>query len=274
MNVRTISWWCAAVVIGSSAFAQETPPASDATALQGPKVAAEKPPESLVQRDVAGKLVRLEERPEQAALKLLDLSPMEREGADAVLKAHAAAAAKLLSEHTDLFLKVQTARQGGASFEELAPLMREFEELVPELLRKPLVDRVSEALPEAKRARFHALVQEYGQAIVKEEAGAKGRVVPSGPFAARRLESNLLLRDMGQALRARVTDQRERLAALVKAVEATPEQAEKIDALFRSQAQGPESRTAETRMRLMRQLAELLTPEQRVKLRAFYRDER
>ena len=93
MNVRTIGWWCAAVVIGSSAFAQETPPASDATALQGPKVAPEKAPESLVQRDVAGKLVRLEERPEQAALKLLDLSPMEREGADAVLKAHAAAAA-------------------------------------------------------------------------------------------------------------------------------------------------------------------------------------
>jgi hypothetical protein len=53
------------------ARAQDAPPAD---ALRGPAVKETARPATLVQREMGGALVRLETRPEEAALDLLDLS--------------------------------------------------------------------------------------------------------------------------------------------------------------------------------------------------------
>ena len=79
----------------------------------------------------------------------------------------------------------------------------------------------------------------------------------------------MLLREMGRSLGALVNERRERTAALIQAVDATPEQAEKIEKIFRSQTQGAQTRTPESRGRIMREILELLTPEQRVKAREY-----
>jgi hypothetical protein len=265
----------------SPVWAQGTQPAppkvmdpADASALGGPKVAQKPHQLTLVERDATDKVTRLTQRSEEAAIGLLGLPSEEKAPIDAFFIKRAAAVSKLLGDHTPLFLKLQAARQGGASRDELAPLMEEFETAAADLLKTPLIDSVLELLPASAREPYTKLVSDYNAAVLAEELASRtGRVVEGpramGRVASRRLEANMLLREMGRSLGALVNERRERTAALIQAVDATPEQAEKIEKIFRSQTQGAQTRTPESRGRIMREILELLTPEQRVKAREY-----
>src|SRR6185369_6731089 len=216
---------------------------------------------------------------------------------------------KLLQEQYELFLKIQNARQSGAKPSEVRPLMREFRGYAQPLLENPLEDQVDKTLPEAKRAEFRRLVDEYKRVTAAEEPGGMGAgngtgggggrgkggaddakpdaaanpPAPAGKSPAEgpippRVEMNLLLREMWRALNAMVTERKEHLSALLKAVDATPEQEGKIQAIVREQAEGKEKagagireRTPEERLAVWEKIMAVLTPEQRVKARELRR---
>jgi len=247
---------------------------SEAAALGGPKVVQPQREPTLVELDATGKVTRLTQRPEEAAVALLDLSKEEKAPVDAFFIKRAAAVSRLLAANTPLFLKLQAARQGGAQRDEIAPLMDEFETAAAELLKTPLIDSVLGLLPASARERYTKLVSDYNAAVLAEELASRtGRVVAGpramGRVAAKRLEANMLLREMGRSLGTQVTERRERTEALIKAVDATPEQAEKIEKIFRKRAQDAQARTPESRGMIMREILELLTPQQQTKAREF-----
>ncbi|MCX5689343.1 MAG: hypothetical protein NTV94_06070 [Planctomycetota bacterium] len=247
---------------------------AEASALGGPKVSQTSRAPTLVERDATGKVTRLTQRPEEAAIGLLGLTQEAKAPIEAFFIKRAAAVSRLLADNTPLFLKLQAARQGGASRDELAPLMEEFETVAADLLESPLSDSVRSLLPASAREPFTKFVDEYNAAVLAEELASRtGRVVEGpramGPVASTRLEANMLLREMGRSLGTLVNERRERTAALIKAVDATPEQAEKIEKIFRSQTQGAQARTPETRGMIMRQILDLLTPDQRIKAREY-----
>ncbi len=251
------------ILAASLARAQEQP----VDPLRGPAVKERQAPATLVQREMSGAMVRLETRPEQAALDLLGLSKEERAAADKVIAERAALVNKLLAEHYDLFQKIVTARQGGAPREELAPLVREFrKEAAPLFEGEPFADRVGAALPKEKAERFAALVEEYKRAEAAEGEKQGEAPPPWGRGAAARVETNLALREMGRALRAIVQDRRERTEELIKKLDATPEQEEKIRSIIRETGSknGFVTELNEDRRReLMDKVLAVLTPEQR-----------
>jgi hypothetical protein len=108
---------------------------------------------------------------------------------------------------------------------------------------------------------------------------ATGKSPAEGPIPPR-VEMNLLLGEMGRALNAMVTERKEHLSALLRAVDATPEQEGKIQAIVREQAEsagkdkagaGLRERTPEERLAVWEKIMAVLTPEQRVKARELRR---
>ncbi|HMN40868.1 MAG TPA: hypothetical protein PKE29_08475 [Phycisphaerales bacterium] len=278
---------------------------SDADALRGPSIQESPKSISLTKRDISGNVERLDTRPEQAALDLLGLSAGERKAPEQVLSDRYAAVTTLLQNHQALFLQLQQGRQGGAKPEELRPLMREMQAFAAPLLENPLQDQVAAALPEGKRAAFHTVVGEYKRISASEEPGGPRRRAGSesgrtrgrrgdatempdaGPTSAAtarisaRVEMNLLLRETARALNAIVVERREHTDALLKAVDATPEQEGQIRAIVRSRAEttdgkspatsGAAARSPEERRANWDQIMALLTPEQRRKAMEYRR---
>ncbi|MEY3230368.1 MAG: hypothetical protein RL689_457, partial [Planctomycetota bacterium] len=162
--------------------------------------------------------------------------------------------------------------------EDLRQKMREFREAASGLLNPPLAKQLSATLPDAKRAEFRRLVNEYTSAMTEDEAAARrggmqamdgerpaGRRPERAGAAAMMMEMNLLLRETGRGLAAKVTERRERMDELLKAVDATDEQAEKIRRLARESASETSGykQTEAQRAELTRKILDVLTPEQR-----------
>ncbi len=268
ITVLAVSGWAA-----SSGLAQEpgTGAQKDGDAMRGPKVGERQSVPTLVRRDASGKLERLEVRPEQGAVDLLKLTPEERKPVDGVFVARLLEINKALQEHYDLFIKLQTARQGGAKPEEVRPLMREFRPAIVGLIEPALVERVEAVISEGKRAEYRGYVDEYKRAFAASEpmgergggagagtggGGGRGRGVEgrekgekdggemkpadgaasTGPIPAR-VELNLLLREMGRSLKGIVDERKEHMDHFLKSIEATPEQEAKIRAITREAAE-------------------------------------
>lgn len=279
-----------AALLASPAFAQV---ADDGTELGGPRVVTSEKPKTITEHEMDGTLKKIDTRPEQAALALLDLTPAEKTAVEAILDKRAVAVGALLAEHQALFLKIQQARQGNAPREEIAPLMREFRPIAAPLVSPALLDQLAGVLPAEKAARLRSLVGEYMQALAAE--GAKDGRAPAAPPAdtpqrrrpnaesaaqktgadriiSERMEINLLLREMGRSLNAVVEERRAHSAALMKAIEATPEQEEQIRAIVRGIGDSAGLRpTREQRAEMRRKIMAILSPEQQKKFNEFQR---
>ncbi len=318
MNIARVLAAGLVTSLGCAALAEPpspTPPAkADDGALKGPSVRETPKVATLVKRDMSGVFEHLDTRPEQAAVGLLGLSAEERAPADKIFTERFTAVTKVLQEHYESFLKLQGARQAGGSREEMRPLLREMRGYVAPLMEPSLQDKVSAVLPEAKRAEFARLVDEYKRAAAAAEPGGfgagagtgggngKGRgreksadgdakpmddkPVDSKPAAKGdadgpippRVEMNLVLREMGRALKAIVTERKEHLDTLLKTVGATPEQEAQIQAIVRERKPGEDKagaglveRTPEERIAVWEKIMAVLTPEQRVKARELRR---
>jgi hypothetical protein len=269
----------------------------DDQALAGPRVDKAPTGKTLIERNFDGSLVRIDERPEQAATALLTLSADEKAAVTKLFDDRAAGITKLLYEHFDTFLAIQAARQGGAmrpggdpkEREALQPKMKELRTAAEEagLLRPALVEQVAKLLSEDQATEYRRIVGEYMAALEAQFQRENGQMqgafsrpgnptpdVPrrGGP-GADRAEINLLLREVARSLGAIVQERKEQLEALFKAVDATPEQQSKIEAIVRQSAgqnklrpPSPEQR-AENFMKIM----DVLTPEQREKARERFR---
>ncbi|CAG0954715.1 hypothetical protein PHYC_00398 [Phycisphaerales bacterium] len=267
-------------LLAGAALGQEKPAEQPASPLAGPKVSAPEQKKTLAQRDMEGRVVRLETRPEAAALDLLSLTPEERIAVDKVLTDRAALVSKTLFDNMEICLKVQNARQAGDR-DGMPALMREFREAAEPLFTPSLLDQLAGMLPEAKRAELRSLVKEYLTALAEDQEnramnegkpdegaprrgpGPDGR---AGGFAGgqRRAEMNLTIRELAQTLAATVAERRERTEALFKAVNATPEQESKITAILRGPERPANARPDPAeRGEMMRKIMEVLTPAQR-----------
>lgn len=283
-------------------------PVPPSDVLRGPKVEDRSLEHAtLVKRDFSGALVRLETRPEIAAVDLLGLTKEEREPADAVLADRAAKISAFTLGHYDLLIKLQGARQGG-SRQELAGLMRDVRTEAGELFSVSLADQVAAALPEARKEKFREMVGEYVKALAVElenedraatsgsrgrspgspakpadapgsnqsgegaepmrDAGRSAKAEPSA-MSIRRVQGQLFVREMARSFGSFVEDRREHADAMLKAVEATPEQENKIRGMLREF--GVETAfkpTPQQRAELWGRILRELTPEQRRKAAA------
>lgn len=269
-TILSVSGWAASSVPGQEPEKGTAAPA-DGDAMRGPKVGERQAAPTLVRRDASGKLERLELRPEQGAVDLLKLTPEERKPVDEVLTARLLEINKALQEHYDLFIKLQTARQGGAKPEEVRPLMREFRSAVTALLEPALVERMAAMIPEGKRAEYRGYVDEYKRAFVASEpmnergggagagtggGGGRGRGVEGREKVEKdggemrpadgatntdripaRVEVNLLLREMARSLKGIVDERKEHMDHFLKSIDATSEQEARIRAITRDAAE-------------------------------------
>lgn len=293
MSLRPLSALLAAICGSCSAAAlafeppEDTPAAAPASAkpppeeisLGGPKVKPAEAERTLVHREMNGALVRLEERPETAALKLLKLSKAQRDAADELLVKRGALVSKTLSANMELFLELQGARQAGDR-DAAQKLMIRMRDAAKDLLDPPLVDTLAGAVGEERGKELRALVDEYfGALAVEENKPADGAdrpgAAPSRPRAAAaaalnprmrmRMELNLAVREMARTLAASVTERQERMDALLKAAEATPEQEARIRAIMRAGNAGGQPPSQEAREETTRKILAELSPEQREK---------
>ncbi len=279
--------------------------------LRGPKVEDGPARPTLVKRDFGDALVRLDERPEAAAIELLGLSDQERAACDAVLKERAAKVSAFTFDHYEQFQKIVTAQKGGSG-EEARPLIRQLAGEARDLLDPPLKERIAGVIGAEKRAEFLRLVGEYDDALMREgpvgsrggdpedspqrrqehrdeqgageqkqgESGNEMKQSPppregraGGPMAGMRVEVRLLLHEMGGSFKSFVEDRREHIDALMRAVEATPEQENRIRGMIREAAAESKFKpTAEKRAEIFKRIMDELTPEQRVKARGMVRE--
>lgn len=272
--------------------------AADAALMEGPKVDARNAPKTLVARSFDGKLTVIEDRPEFAAVALLEIDESLLAAYTTLREDRAIAVNSLLRDEYELFLNLQGLRQSSADPAKMRPLMFQFREAAGGLVDPPLKEQVAAVLPEEQRAEYLAIVQEYLEALRTDypagrEARADKDVTPAesaemnaaadgekrknrrevpAAFREQRAEVVLLLREVAQSLGALVQASRERGDELMKAIEATPEQDAAIRVILQEKAGLGQKPTKANRAELFQAIAAELTTEQRRKLVQYLRN--
>ncbi len=270
----------------------KAPTSPDDQALAGPKVDRPASEKTNVERTYDGTLVRLETRPEQAAIALLTLTDDQKQPINKLFEDRATKLSNVLFDNLDTFLAVPAAGQAGGGRpsndpkdrEEIAGKMRELHKAGAEagLIEPPLIDQVAKLLPQEQTPEFRRLVAEYMTALeqqAQKDFGANpqgsfsrpGNPTPDGPRARRpqrstkRVQMNLFIRELARTLGAVVQERKEQADALYKAVDATPEQQAQIQKLIRDSAEKNKGKrpTPEQRAETFKKIMDLLTPEQR-----------
>lgn len=151
------------------AKADQPAPAKDEAPLKGPTVASPETKPTLVQRDFAGKVIRLEMQPAEAAVKLLRLDDATRAKVDAVILERSALLDKIVTDNLELLVKLQGAREAPDKAE-YGRLTHELsEKSTPLVQRGPLAVELAGILPPAANSELRRLMQEYWKAIVDED---------------------------------------------------------------------------------------------------------
>jgi hypothetical protein len=263
---------------------------------------------TLMRPSFDGTMEELTERPEVAVLRQLALSDLERSATDKLLAERTIKVNKLLAENLDEVIAMQSLLQemaGGTSpylrrpaDEDDQSAMKDGEargerrgeraaeqalrmkvlamrEKAKDLVDPPLVDQIADHLSAENQTKLREAVAEYYRANPaprRARAGLDARPLRSessqSPRAAARRETQQLLREVGQALRALVEERQAKFDELVQAVGPTPEQEAKIQAILRDQGvRGQLQPTAAQRTESFRKIMDVLTPEQRTRLR-------
>ncbi|MFN0131344.1 MAG: hypothetical protein ACKVW3_02235 [Phycisphaerales bacterium] len=242
----------------------DSPPTAEGAALAGPKV-SERSTTTLIERDFAGKVKRLDTPPEEASLALLDLDEATRAATTRILNERAAIMDGIVRDNIDLLLKFVTARQGGDRAA-IVSLLGEFNaKLEPLRARGELVDEIHDALPPAMRGRFTTLVTEYRKAVTDEAAGeAKTKGERARPRAAAMRER---LADLGLEVKRSYerligAGQRD-FEALIEELQLAPEQETKVRNLAQEYVQKTKGKPTPAQQRqLVTSIMAHLTPEQ------------
>lgn len=286
--------------------APKAEPAPEAV-LGGPRIPVREVRPTLVSLDSQGKLVPLDERPEIVAVGMIGLSGDAKKAADKVLNEHGAAVSKALNEHQAIFLQIQSARQSGDQ-RLASQITRELRQKAPQLWEPPLLDQLAKAIPVEKAVQLRSIVNEYLNELAKEGApggdkrrapartpaatgpsggspmtGGDGDSMMSGPSEGsptpaasplddpqtlRRIENNLVVREMARSLKSLVEMRREQTDRLLAGLGLTPEQDAQIRKLIHDTGtQSKDARPSQADHRaLIEQIKKLLTVEQQQQL--------
>ncbi|MGQ0627446.1 MAG: hypothetical protein ACT4PL_05015 [Phycisphaerales bacterium] len=154
-------------------------PAAELDALGGPKVVEKQKPLTLIERDMAGKIKRLEQQPAEAAVRLLKLTPEIRAKVDRLLADHASAMDQLVRDNLKTIVALGGARAAGQVDDARNHLRELMAAAGPLKDRGRLQSQLTTVLSETDRSEVRRLTNEYFTAVVKEktdEAGGESRV--------------------------------------------------------------------------------------------------
>ncbi len=223
---------CVLVVVGAAlATTPAEPPAPDDPAglLRGPDV-PDQLRQTLVRRNMSGDFVRVEGRPEVAALALLSLDGATLDAALAVAAARHDDLAALLIDEIDLVRELSDAvlagdREGARlHMDELRAI---FEPAAP---RDVLYDKLTPVLSDAQATELQRLLDEYWGAWV----GAELAPLPEGerddarPATIDRLSFQLFQEDITRAYDSSLRRYRDAMQAIYGAIQPTDEQREQV----------------------------------------------
>ncbi len=168
--------------LSSAAPAQDTeavrpsPPTatSPPNPLAGPSLAtAPAPKPTLVQRDFAGKLVRLDVAPAEAAVKVIELNPPTRAKIDAILIARAAVLDQIVSDNLELLVRLQGVRDAADKSKARETYQELIDKSEPLRARGTLVDELTGALSVDQAAQVRSMTQKYVAAAIAQRVADK-----------------------------------------------------------------------------------------------------
>ncbi len=317
-----------ALALASEPFQKAAQP-GDEDALAGPMVVdrtkvGDQP--SLMQSTFDGSTEDLRERAEIAALRLMVLSPQEREATDKLLDTRAMRIGQLLGENYDQFLELHGLLQGMLQNEKDQPagMSRNVRDKVLamrdkaiDLVEPPLLDQIAIVLSTENAAKLREIVREYvvaRPALVAPNARLRARPVSPrqnmtsngmngmdgieqdtitnheqteqspatvaverdspprnqamSPWHLRRYETGQLLRELGRAFAAIIDERKDRFDRLIEVAQPTAEQEAKLQLIVRDLGvQGSLKPTPQQRSETFRKIMDVLTPEQRQRVR-------
>lgn len=246
----------------SAAGANKPPPPDDI--LRGP-IVSDEAPRSLVSRDMAGRFVRVEGRPEEAAVPLLVLEPGAREAAMRVFDARFEAIREHVIDQIDLLREASDAVRSGDS--------KRADELQREMFRRfkgadertPLIAPLAEVLPAAATAELTRMVDEYwAEWLDAESAEQPGR--PREAIEAR-LKFQLFQGELSEVHAAILQPLQQKLDRIYEITEVTDTQRSAIrNAVIACVKESRLRPTGEARLALARAILAELSPEQREKV--------
>jgi hypothetical protein len=269
-------------VLAACAALQVDGPAPDPAdgLLAGPRVPADAPARlTIVERTFDGALVPLEDEPEIVAAYRVVADPRRRERLDAIAGARSRAFEEILLAHyeaiTGLGTAMATARDGGP--EERAALMSRLREvnqaMVPFRARGSFLDECRDELSAEESAEVRRMVAEWRAAneaglATSPDAAAPGRA--RGPY---RLQTEDLGSMVRRTLQRRAASRTAQFEAFAQQLDLSPEQAEKVRALFMEiavhESQGKREAgvySRREREELFGEMARILDERQRLKL--------
>ncbi|MGD9688646.1 MAG: hypothetical protein AB7K52_03205 [Phycisphaerales bacterium] len=146
-----------------------TPPPAPSGSLAGPRVTTERD-QTLVRRDMSGRVVRLEIFPAEAALALLNLGDDARARARQLLVERAAILDSTVRDNIEMLTELVSAGQSGDQAEAVRIAVAFSQRLRPLARRGAVETELAGVLPPDAAKRLRELVREYEDALV-EEAG-------------------------------------------------------------------------------------------------------
>ncbi|MDX2146642.1 MAG: hypothetical protein SFZ23_03890 [Planctomycetota bacterium] len=270
--------------------------------LGGPKVLASDAPSTLVARDMAGRVIRLEIPAEEAALELLTLDAVTKEAVDRILDERARILDQLVVENIETLGRMRNSFAAGNRKEAAAMLRELTSKAKPLRERGRLRDEIASVLPAEQQTAFAALVTGYWDAIraeIKaEQTGAepapaddqdasdqddrelKGAGVgqpgkrAAGPIASLRGQAQGMAREylmaIGQEIKRSyertIARQGERFESIMTRLELSAESETKVRNLVTEHAQRTKlNSTPAQRRELFVKIFGVLTPEERIR---------
>ncbi len=242
-------------------------PPDDGDVLRGPAVSGEAV-RTLVQRDMSGRLAILEERPEIAGTRLLDLDGAERVEVDAVIEAHAERMRKLLIDHLDLLKESGDALRAGDEERAARAGTELYERFDSEHRRDPVMDALLGVLTDEQGAELGRLVDEYWDALVGAETrGMKEVTREQRETVEGRLKRAMFQREVGTTYEYAIRPYQQRIDYICDAIEATPEERSMVrDVVVEFMQETRLTPTPEQRMDAIREIYLGLDEEGRLKL--------
>jgi hypothetical protein len=240
--------------------------------LSGPAVNDPRVGVTLVDRDLSGRVRRLEITPIEAGSRLLRLDEPTRLAVEKALAQRARLLDQVVADHLGLILRLAGAREAGQR-DNIQKYLRELSDEAPVLRDLSALQRdVHAALSTPQRDELIRLTQDYWNAIIEEkQAEAKRDGKEFKPAQTREWLRAEFMAIAGQELRRaydRVIGQKVRdFDSLLKALDLTPEQESKIRQIAGDAFQKNEGRARATETaRVFTLIYRALEPEQREKL--------
>jgi hypothetical protein len=203
------------------ALAQDDP-------LRGPPV-NDRDTRTLVGHSMNGDFLRLQGRPEAAAILLLDLDEPTLTKAKAIVDERSMRIAMLLVDEIDTVRDMTDQMRAGENDRALALLARIHRTCDPERSRDPLLAPLADVLDDAQRTQLESLLDEYWNAWVQWEL----RTIDAPDAAARRdaedrLAFQIFQEEVRDGYEISLRRYHDALQAVYAAVDPTPEKREAI----------------------------------------------